>query len=201
MSDKALRKALIKLAHANPDIREHILPLVSDKVAGCEKLPEGPMRDNCEKSKDDGGVGGKGKKDDKGKDDGKKKDDGKMPPELLEKFKAKKAKEARLEELRAAGCEKLPEALRENCEKAQEDGKVPGKKAAGNPKSLKDLSAKEQKVAEKMKALGYLYIAQITVDGKNHGEPLYFKSADKVGPFLRSFPDSAKAKTAWSFTL
>ncbi len=63
--------------------------------AGCEKLPEGPMRDNCE----NGGPNGKGKKkDDKGdkgdKDDDKKKDDkpkdGKMPADLLEKFKSKK---------------------------------------------------------------------------------------------------------------
>jgi hypothetical protein len=61
-------------------------------LAGCEKLPAGGMRDNCEKSKENGGVGkSKGKKDEKedGKKD-KKKDDGKMPADLLEKFKGKK---------------------------------------------------------------------------------------------------------------
>ena len=47
-------------------------------TAGCEKLDEGPMRDNCES----GGPKGKGKSDDK-------KDDGKMPADLLEKFKKK----------------------------------------------------------------------------------------------------------------
>jgi len=55
------------------------------REGGCEKLPEGPMRDNCEKAKKDGPPNGKGKS--KGKSKGKEK----MPKELLEKFKAKKA--------------------------------------------------------------------------------------------------------------
>ena len=75
------RSALIRLAA--------LLPKGSPErraiLAGCEKLPEGPMRDNCEKSKKDGVKPGKGKAKSKGK-----KDDGKMPAELLEKFKAKK---------------------------------------------------------------------------------------------------------------
>ena len=73
-------QALIRLAAALPvgsEDRKIIL-------AGCEKLPEGPMRDNCEKSKKDGVKPGKGKSKSKGKKD-------KMPKELLEKFKAKKA--------------------------------------------------------------------------------------------------------------
>lgn len=51
MSDAALRVNLIRLAHANPELRGAILPLVT---AGCEKLPEGGMRDNCEKKKEEG---------------------------------------------------------------------------------------------------------------------------------------------------
>ena len=78
------RSAMIRLAAA--------LPVGSPErraiLAGCEKLPEGPMRDNCEKSKKDGVQPGKGKA--KSDDNKKKDDDGKMPAELLEKFKAKK---------------------------------------------------------------------------------------------------------------
>jgi len=47
-----LRSKLIRLAHANPELRAQILPLL--KEAGCEKLPEGGMRDNCEKKKEEG---------------------------------------------------------------------------------------------------------------------------------------------------
>jgi hypothetical protein len=86
----SLRRQAIKLASTlQGDERRAILNAIvaADKEAGCEKLPEGPMRDNCEK----GGPNGKGKKDDKKKDDkGGKKDDGKMPADLLEKFKGKK---------------------------------------------------------------------------------------------------------------
>ena len=47
-----LRSKLIRLAHANPELRSHLLPII--KSAGCEKLPEGGMRDNCEKKKEEG---------------------------------------------------------------------------------------------------------------------------------------------------
>lgn len=47
-----LRSKVIRLAHANPELRPHLLPLL--KEAGCEKLPEGGMRDNCEKKKEEG---------------------------------------------------------------------------------------------------------------------------------------------------
>ena len=50
--DKALRSKLIRLAHTNPELRAHLLQLL--KEAGCEKLPEGGMRDNCEKKKEEG---------------------------------------------------------------------------------------------------------------------------------------------------
>lgn len=206
--DEALRNATIRLAHTNPELRPHLLPLLKEsaaekgtfkcpecgskvlkatkyclkckkkveepggKSAGCEKLPKGPMRDNCEKSKEDGGVGGKGKSKGKKKDD-KKKDDGKMPADVLEKFKAKK-KAARLAELRAA---------------------------AAKPKSISDLPAKEQKVAKGMMAKGYTICAQILSEGKNHGEPLYFKTTKDLASYLRWLPDYTKAKTAWNFVM
>ena len=47
-----LRSSLIRLAHTNPDLRPHLLPLL--KEAGCDKLPEGGMRDNCEKKQEEG---------------------------------------------------------------------------------------------------------------------------------------------------
>ncbi len=50
MSD--LRKSVIKLASENPNLRAHLLPLL--RQAGCEKLPEGGMRDNCEKKVEEG---------------------------------------------------------------------------------------------------------------------------------------------------
>ena len=48
----AVRSQLIRLAHARPDLRASILDVL--KAAGCEKLPEGGMRDNCEKKKSEG---------------------------------------------------------------------------------------------------------------------------------------------------
>lgn len=48
----ALRKQVIKLASENPELRRHLLPLL--RLAGCEKLPEGGMRDNCEKKVGEG---------------------------------------------------------------------------------------------------------------------------------------------------
>lgn len=47
-----LRSRLIRLAHSKPELRGQILPLL--KEAGCEKLPEGGMRDNCEAKKEEG---------------------------------------------------------------------------------------------------------------------------------------------------
>jgi hypothetical protein len=63
MSDTQLRAGLIRLAHTHPEFRKDLLPLI--KEAGCEKLPEGGMRENCEKKKEEGGEkkedGDKGK--------------------------------------------------------------------------------------------------------------------------------------------
>lgn len=50
MSD--LRKQVIKLASEKPELRGHLLPLL--RQAGCEKLPDGGMRDNCEKKVEEG---------------------------------------------------------------------------------------------------------------------------------------------------
>lgn len=52
MSDTNLRGKLIRLAHEHPEFRKDILPLLRE--AGCEKLPEGGMRDNCEAKKEEG---------------------------------------------------------------------------------------------------------------------------------------------------
>ena len=49
----SLQQDLIKLGVTNPELRPHIRQL----LAGCEKLPEGGMRDNCEKKKEEGGDG------------------------------------------------------------------------------------------------------------------------------------------------
>jgi hypothetical protein len=45
------KQDLIKLGTTNPELRPHIRQL----LAGCEKLPEGGMRDNCEKKVEEGG--------------------------------------------------------------------------------------------------------------------------------------------------
>jgi len=63
------------------------------------------------------------------------------------------------------------------------------------------LSNKEKAVAKKMQAKGYNYIVQITTVDGDFGEPLYFKHASEVGPFLRNFPDYQKAKIKWTATL
>jgi hypothetical protein len=47
-----LRSKIIRLAHQNPELRPHLLHLLKD--AGCEKLPEGGMRENCEKKVEEG---------------------------------------------------------------------------------------------------------------------------------------------------
>lgn len=52
MNDALLRSRLIRLAHTKPEFRRSILALL--KEAGCEKLPEGGMRDNCEKKVEEG---------------------------------------------------------------------------------------------------------------------------------------------------
>lgn len=60
MSDALLRARLIRLASEHPEFRKDLLPLI--KSAGCEKLPEGGMRDNCEKKKEEGAKSDEGEK-------------------------------------------------------------------------------------------------------------------------------------------
>lgn len=57
----SFKQDLIKLGMTNPELRPHIRHI----LAGCEKLPEGGMRDNCEKKQEEGG-----KKDDEKKEAG-----------------------------------------------------------------------------------------------------------------------------------
>ena len=59
----SLRSSIIRLAHANPELRPFLIPLL--KEAGCEKLPEGGMRDNCEKKKEEGEKSEKSEKSEK----------------------------------------------------------------------------------------------------------------------------------------
>jgi len=40
MSDRHLRAGLIRLAHTRPELREHILPLVTERVAGSKRASE-----------------------------------------------------------------------------------------------------------------------------------------------------------------
>jgi hypothetical protein len=72
---------------------------------------------------------------------------------------------------------------------------------AAGPTKVEDLNDQEQAVAKKMQAKGYNYIVQVTTVDGDFGAPLYFKGANDVGPFLRSFPDYKNAKTAWGFAL
>jgi hypothetical protein len=47
-----LRNQIIRLAHEHPELRTDLLSIL--KEAGCEKLPEGGMRENCEKKVEEG---------------------------------------------------------------------------------------------------------------------------------------------------
>ena len=66
-----------------PDAAATILTAEEKTADKCDNMPNEAMVQNCKDMKD-------GKKPGKSKSKSKKKDDGKMPPEVLEKFKAKK---------------------------------------------------------------------------------------------------------------
>ena len=53
---------------------------------------------------------------------------------------------------------------------------------------------------EKLKAKGYKYVVQFanSETGKLFGEPLAFKSADQVGPFMR---ENKELKMVWTRTI
>jgi hypothetical protein len=78
-ADRPLFNSLVRLAQANKEARGPILGMLREagliacddddmaakkKEAGCEKLPEGGMRDNCEKKKGEKGDDDKDEKDD-----------------------------------------------------------------------------------------------------------------------------------------
>lgn len=68
-------------------------------------------------------------------------------------------------------------------------------------KSVDDLDAATKKMVEPMKKKGYTVVVQVVTTEGDFGEPLFFESANDVGPFLRSFPDYQKAKTKWVVNL
>ena len=63
------------------------------------------------------------------------------------------------------------------------------------------IPSSEIAMAKKFKAKGYNYVAQITTISGDFGDPMYFKSASDIGPFLRSFLACEKAKIKWSGNL
>ena len=85
----SLRRQAIKLAASLPKGAERTAILNSiaaaDKEAGCEKLPEGGMRENCEKKKEEGAKS----------DEGDKKSGKKASHNILASFKGADAKLAR----------------------------------------------------------------------------------------------------------
>lgn len=68
-------------------------------------------------------------------------------------------------------------------------------------KAFSELSASEQKIALQMRDKGYTICARMGTEGKAFGAPLYFKSADDVGPFLRPFLDYKKVVVLWLIPL
>lgn len=100
----------------NPELRPHIRSL----LAGCEKLPEGGMRDNCEKKKNEGG-------------DEKKEASDAFRSGLIRMGTTNPFLRPHIRQL-LAWCEKLPEGgMRDNCEakKNEGGGKDDEKKEAG----------------------------------------------------------------------
>jgi len=135
--------------------------IASEMTAGCEKLPEGPMRENCEKKKGEkkeaGEVPEAFKKEWKNDDkdgDGK---ENEPKPDFLKDKKSSVADRV-AQKLIQGGCEKLPEALRENCEKKKKEGKKSSEKVAAGDieKHLQDL---ERGIKKTMPSLGLFHKA------------------------------------------
>lgn len=59
----------------------------------------------------------------------------------------------------------------------------------------KNTVVSELEVFKELKVKGYNYVVQFIKDNKKWGDPLAFKSADQVGPFLRSNPE---LKVEWN---
>ena len=66
---------------------------------------------------------------------------------------------------------------------------------------FEELSEEEREYARKLYGKGYLWLVQVEASGKPFGDPIGFKSLDKIGPFLRTLPDHENARTAWSINL
>ncbi len=74
--------------------------------------------------------------------------------------------------------------------------------------TIQQLDAKTRAMIPAMMAKGYRYIVQIEIQRQYHlapkkpfGEPLFFKSADHVGPFLRTEGRGDSLTVAWSINL
>lgn len=64
----------------------------------------------------------------------------------------------------------------------------------------KKLSPEEQAMAKKFMIKGYKHAVQFELDGELWGEPMYFKTAEQVGPFMRSTA-GGKLKQKWVVNL
>lgn len=127
-----------------------------DRQAGCEKLPEA-LRKNCEEKskgkKDDKKEAAKGEVPEAFKKEWKNKDkdnDGKENEPKPEFLKEKKSSEMVSLRDRQAGCEKLPEALRENCEKKSKGKKDDGK----DKKAAVDLNQLDEEIVDVLHRAG-----------------------------------------------
>jgi len=128
MSDRALRAKLIRLAHANPELRAQILPLLKE-ASFVDGKPHCDMAKDCEKPvthiDKDGYIYCE-------KHAAQRKSGG-VPTRKLKPAEIKKLEQGQTVN-KYAGCEKLPEGgMRDNCEEKVEEGKESAsKKAAGH---------------------------------------------------------------------
>ena len=57
------------------------------------------------------------------------------------------------------------------------------------------MAKSELEILTELMEKGYRHIVQFTKNGENFGEPLAFKSADEVGPFMRENPKLIATKS------
>lgn len=155
--DRALRTKLIRLAHAKPELRPQILPLLTKRAFFDPDLDElRDLRDDLIAALKKAGVAakatplenqlsvngkdwaiqyntleGQGKKNDIRQPD--KKGWLKEAVEFIQQTMKTAA-------VKQAGCEKLPEALRKNCEKKQDEGKESDKKASQRKQAVSEMT-------------------------------------------------------------
>lgn len=75
-----------------------------------------------------------------------------------------------------------------------------GKEMELSDDAQKKLSPEEQATAKKFMIKGYKHAIQLELDGELFGEPMYFKTAEQVGPFMRSTA-GGKLKQKWVVNL